>query len=202
MMRVRLAPVSVLVLLVACASARGTAERQLQAAQEAVAGLGPDARAVVPDQVAAIEEAMKVGQQAIESGDYEAASASLVQVPEQVKAVADSLPVRRAALQAEMDTLTIVVPRNLAAIQAELDRIARTRRLPGGMDRKGLEVVRQTQDSAAALWQEVQSEFKAGKLADALAKAHDLKARVSQALLSLGLVADERAWSNVTLPPG
>ncbi len=190
-----------LALLVACSSARRTAERQLEAAQHAMASLGDDARAIVPDQVTALEESVKVGGQAIETGDYGAASESLARVPAQAQAIADSLPVRRTELRAEMDTLTIVVPKNLAAIQSELDRFSRTHRLPAGLDRKGLEDVRRTSDSATKLWHEVQSEFQSGKLADAMAKAHDLKARVSQALLSLGLVADERAWSNVTLPP-
>ncbi len=197
----RFIPVPLLLLLATCSSARRTAEHQLDAAQQAMATLGPEARAVVPDQVTAIEEAVKVGNQAIQSGDYAAASTSLASIPDQVRTIADSLPARRTELRAEMDTLTVVVPKNLTAIQTELDRVARTHKLPGGLDRKGLEDVRQINDSAAMLWREVQSEFQAGKLADAMAKAHDLKARVSQALLSLGLVADERAWSNVTLPP-
>jgi len=200
-MRSRLVPVSLIVLLVACSSPRGAAEKQLEAAQQAVAGLAADARDVVPDQVAALEEAITAGSQAIESGDYPSATESLAGVPGLAKALVDSLPAQRASLRAEMDTLTVVVPRNLTAIQTELDRIGKGGKLPGGLDRKGLDQVRQINDSSVALWRDVQAEFQSGKLADAMAKAHDLKARVSQALQSLGLVADERAWSNVTLPP-
>jgi len=115
--------------------------------------------------------------------------------------VSDSLPARKAALQAEMDTLTVVVPRNLEAIHGELARIARTGKRPPALDKRGLEDVRQMTDSSDAIWKDVKAEFQQGKLADAMAKAHDLKARVSRVLLQLGLVADDRAWSNVTLPP-
>jgi hypothetical protein len=100
-----------------------------------------------------------------------------------------------------MDTLTIVVPRNLEAIQGELTRIARTGKRPPALDQRGLAEVRRMTDSSEMLWNEVKSEYQQGKLADAMAKAHDLKARVSRVLLQLGLVADDRAWSNVTLPP-
>jgi hypothetical protein len=188
-------------LAAACSSPQRTARADLEAAERALTSLPAEARQVVPDQVAALDEAVKAGRQALESGDYAAASASLHGIPNQVKFVLDSLPVRSAALRAEMDTLAVVVPRNLEAIQAELDRIRRTGKLPGGMDRKGLEEVRQIRDSAAAEWSQVTSLFQAGHLGEAMARAHELKARVSRALLALGLVADERAWSNVTLPP-
>jgi hypothetical protein len=190
-----------IVALGACSSPQRTAQAELEAAQRAIGTIPAEARDVVPDQIAVLEESVKMGRQAIETGDFQAASASLRAIPAQVKTLTDSLPARQAALRAEMDTLMVVVPRNLEAIQGELARIARSGKLPGGMDRNGLARVRQVKDSADLQWNEVKAQFQAGKLADALGKAHDLKARVSQALLALGLVADERAWSNVTLPP-
>jgi hypothetical protein len=42
--------------------------------------------------------------------------------------------------------------------------------------------------------------YQAGELANALSRAQALKSRVSRSLMALGLVSDERAWSNVTLP--
>ena len=189
------------VLIGACSSARRTAERDLEAAQAAVATLPSEARDIVPDQVAALDEALKVGKQAVETGDYPSASTSLHGIPDQVKTLTDSLPARKAALQAEMDTLTILVPRNLEAIHQELAKVGRTTKRAASLDKRTLQEVRQMTDSSEALWKEVKSEYQQGKLADAMAKAHDLKARVSRVLLQLGLVADERAWSNVTLPP-
>jgi hypothetical protein len=113
----------------------------------------------------------------------------------------DSLPARKAALMAEMDTLSIVVPRNLEAIHTELTKIARTGKRAASLDKRTFTEVRQMTDSSEMLWNEVKSEYQQGKLAEAMTKAQDLKARVSRVLLQLGLVADERAWSNVTLPP-
>ncbi len=189
-----------LMLLAACSSPERTARRDLEAAERALTGLPAGAIDVIPEQVATLNEALRVGRQAFETGDYGAASTSLSAIPAQASQLADSIPARRAALQAEMDTLAIVVPRNIAAIETELDRIGRTGRFPAGLDRAGLREVRQIRDSATIMWSEVKRQFDAGKLADAMAIAHDLKARVSRALLALGLVADERAWSNVTLP--
>lgn len=197
----RLLLLTSVVLVGGCSSARRTAERDLEAAQAALAALSAEARNIIPDQVTVLEEAVKVGKQSVETGEYEAASTSLSAVPDQVKTLSDSLPARKVALQAEMDTLTIVVPRNLEAIQGELTKIARTGKRPPALDKKAFDEVRMMTDSSEILWKEVKSEFGQGKLADAMAKAHDLKGRVSRVLLQLGLVADDRAWSNVTLPP-
>lgn len=188
-------------LLVGCSSARRTAQRDLEAAQAALATLPAEARDVIPEQTTILDEALKVGKQSIETGDYESASTSLHGIPGQVKMMSDSLPARKAALVAEMDTLSIVVPRNLDAIHSQLAKIARTGRRPASLDRRALTEVQQMTDSSEMLWKEVKSGYQAGKLADAMAKAQDLKARVSRVLLQLGLVADERAWSNLTLPP-
>jgi hypothetical protein len=188
-------------LLGACSSARRTAEQDLNAAQDALTAMPAEARDIVPDQVAILDEALKVGNQAIATKDYASASTSLHAIPAQVKLITDSLPARKAALQAEMDTLEIVVPRNLDAIRGEFTKITRTGKRPASLDKKGLADVRMMADSSEILWKEVKAEFGQGKLADAMAKAQDLKGRVSRVLLQLGLVADDRAWSNVTLPP-
>lgn len=188
-------------LIGACSSARRTADQDLAAANAALTGLPAEARDIDPDQVAILDEALKVGNQAIATGDYSSASTSLHAIPAQVKMVTDSLPARKAALQAEMDTLGIVVPRNLDAIRSEFTRITRTGKRPASLDKKALADVRMMADSSEIIWKEVKAEFGQGKLADAMAKAQDLKGRVSRVLLQLGLVADDRAWSNVTLPP-
>ena len=188
-------------LIGACSSARRTAEQDLEAAQGALSALPAEARDIAPDQAAILDEALKVGKQAIETRDYASASTSLHAIPAQVKMLSDSLPARKAAFQAEMDTLAIVVPRNLEAIRGELSKITRTGKRPASLDKRALADVKMMADSSEILWKEVKTEFGQGKLAGAMAKAQDLKGRVSRVLLQLGLVADDRAWSNVTLPP-
>ena len=190
-----------LLVVSACSNDRRNAATDLAAADSAMAGLPSEAKDLVPDQIATLTEAVRVGRQAYEGQDYKAASASLHGIPEQAHGLVDSLPARKAALSAEMDTLSVAFPRNLAAIKAELDKIARTHRRPAGLDPQQLAEVQKTHAEASAQWAEIKASFDAGKMADALGKAQELKARVSRALLALGLVADERAWSNVTLPP-
>ncbi|HEV8598751.1 MAG TPA: hypothetical protein VGQ69_05290 [Gemmatimonadales bacterium] len=196
----RLAPLALL-LVGACASAKGRAESDVAAAERALAALPADAMKVVPDQVAPLTDAVNQGKDQLAKGDYAAASTSVREVPAQAQLVADSLPARKAALTAQMDTLAVALPRNLAAIKAKLDSIDKSKRLPRGLDEQELQEAKDTYAAVSAEWTEVKNSVQAGELASAMARAQNLKARVSRSLMALGLVADERAWSNVTLPP-
>lgn len=191
----------VLLVAAACAGAKGRAESDLAAAERAVAALPPEGMKVVPDQVTALTDAVNQAKDHISKHEYEAASTSVRDVPAKAQLVADSLPARRAALSAALDTLGVAMPRNLNAIQAKLDTIARSRRLPRGLDEQELQAAKDTHAAVSAEWVEVTNAYKAGDLAAAMARAQRLKARVSRSLMALGLVSDERAWTNVTLPP-
>ena len=184
-----------------CASAKGRAESEVAAAERALAALPADAMKVVPERISPLTEAVNQGRDQLTKGDYAAASTSVREVPARAKLVADSLAPLKAALKAEMDTLAVTLPRNLAAIKAKLDTIAGSKRLPRGLDEQELQEAKDTYAAASAEWPEIMSSFQSGELASAMGRAHNLKARVSHSLLALGLVADERAWSNVTLPP-
>jgi hypothetical protein len=199
----RFAPwlLSSLVVAAACTSAKGRAEADIAAADRALAALPADAAKVVPDQLTPLSDAVNQGKDQLSKGDYAAASASAREVPAQAQLLADSLPARKASLTAALDTLSVAMPRNLAAIKAKLDSIGKGKRLPRGLDQQQLQEAQDTYAAASAEWTEVMSSYQSGDLASAMSRALGLKLRVSRSLLALGLVSDERAWSNVTLPP-
>jgi len=188
-------------LIAACGSAKRRAESDVAAAERAVAALPADAIKVVPDQVAPLTDAVNQGKDQVSKGDYQAASTSVREVPAKAKLVADSLPARKLALSSALDTLGVAMPRNLAAIKARVDSIDRSKRLPRGLDEQELQAAKDTYAAVSAEWSEVLNSYKAGELAAAMTRAQSLKVRVSRSLMALGLVSDERAWSNVTLPP-
>ncbi len=191
----------VALLATACAGAKGRAESALAAAERALAALPPEAMKVVPDQVTALADAVHQAKDHLAKHEYEAASAGVQDLPAKAQLVSDSLPARKAALSGALDTLAVAMPRNLSAIQAKLDSIAKAKRLPRGLDDQELQAAKDTHAAVSAEWVEVLNAYKAGDLAGAMSRAQRLKARVSRSLMALGLVSDERAWTNVTLPP-
>jgi len=190
-----------LLLTAACASAKGHAEADIAAADRSLAALPADAAKVVPDQLTPLTDAVNQGKDQLSKEDYAAASASVREVPAKATLVADLLPARKAALTAAMDTLAVAMPRNLAAIKAKLDTIAMAKRLPHGLDEQELQEAKDSYAAVSAEWAEVTNSYQAGELAAAMGRALSLKNRVAHSLMALGLVSDERAWSNVTLPP-
>ena len=191
----------IVLLTLACAGARGRAESEVAAAEQALAALPPEVAKVLPEELAPLNEAVNQGRDQFAKGEYAAASASVREVPAKARVLADSLPARSAALRAALDTLSVAMPRNLAAIQAKLDTIGRASRLPRGLDEQEFQEAKDTHAAVSAEWPEVMTAVQAGELASAMTRALNLKARVSRSLMALGLVSDERAWSNVTLPP-
>jgi hypothetical protein len=190
-----------LLVAAACNSAKGRAETDIAAADRALTALPADAAKVVPDQLTPLTEAVNQGKDELSKGDYVAASASVREVPAKAQLLADSLPAGKARLTGMLDTLAVAMPRNLAAMKATLDTIAMRKRLPRGVDEQELQEAKDTYAAASAEWAEVMKLSQAGELADAAGRALNLKTRVSHSLMALGLVSDERAWSNVTLPP-
>jgi hypothetical protein len=190
-----------LVLSAACAGGKGAADAAVKAADDAVASLPTDAAQVLPEALAPITQAVQTAKDQVTKGDYQLAVTTAKDVPAQVQALVAQLPAKRAELTAVMDTLSIAMPRNLAAMKTKLDALAKTKKLPQGMDAQQLQAANDTYAAAITEWGNIMASHKSGDLASAHARALDLKARVSQTLVALGLTSDERAWSNATQPP-
>jgi hypothetical protein len=202
-MRLRLNTILVFALLAsgACSSPKRTAESDLATAERAMAALPADAAKIGGRELAPLTEAVNRGRDLIAKGEFASASSVLTTIPAKAQTLAQWLPEQKATLTALMDTLMVAMPRNLDAMRGRLDTIGHQRQLPRGLDEQELQEAKDTYAAAAAEWAEIVKGFKAGELADAMARAQALKDRVSHSLMALGLVSDQRAWSNVTLPP-
>ncbi len=190
-----------LVMLAACNSGRRAAESALSGADSAITAITPEASKVAPEQLGPLSARLTNARSALERDDYEAAVAGATAVRTMVQALRDSLPARQAALEHDLVVLSEAMPRNLAAIKARLDQADRTGRPLRGLDAERLDSVKQIYASATAEWPEVESMRAAGDVGAAFAKAIQLRNRVSEALLALGLAADERAWGNLQTRP-
>ena len=196
----RLAIVALL-LVAACSGAKGKAQTAISAAEQSVAAVPADVAKVVPDDLAALDTALQSAKDQLASGDYEAAIGAANDVTAQAAELTASLGSKKAALSVALDTLAVTMPRNLGAIRGKLDQLGKSRNLPRGIDAQQVQAAKDSYTAAMQEWPVIMADYRAGELGKAASAAFALKARVSQSLLALGLVADERAWSNVTLPP-
>lgn len=180
--------------LVAC-GARGPAEAALTAADEAVASVQAEASKVAPDRLAELQASVAAARQQLEAGEYQAALDAATGIPAQVDELKASLPALVEEMTASWNALSEAMPRNLDAVKAKLDQY-RGNRLPPGATAEQLAAARATHEAAPAAWQEAVALWQGGDMAGALTKAMDLKARVSDAMTTVGLVSDESAWGN------
>ena len=199
-MRRTLAALTLLV-LAACGGLKSTAEQAITMADAAIAAVAPAAEKVLPDDLAALTGAVASAKDAFARGEYQPVIDGLKDVPAQAAALGDKVKGETARLTEEWNTLTVAMPRNLEAVKTQLDKLGKMRRLPQGMDAAKLESAKGAYEAAVAEWPSVTEAWTAGNLAAAMTQATALKGKVSEAMLAVGLAADEKAWSNQMSAP-
>jgi hypothetical protein len=184
-----------------CNSARRNAEAALAAADSAVAAVTPEASKVVPEQLGPLTARMSTARSAFTEGDYEGALAGARDAQAMAVLIQDSIPARLTALRQDLDTLAVYLPKNLEAIKQRIDQADRSGRPPRGVSAEKYAEVKEIHASVSREWPAVDSTMRAGDVGGAFAKAIQLRNRLSQALLALGLAADDRAWGNLQVRP-
>ena len=70
-------------------------------------------------------------------------------------------------------------------LQARVDQLAKTRKLPKGVDKAGFEAIKTNFESLKTDWTEAGSEFASGQAADAVRKARGAKAKAEELINTL-----------------
>lgn len=184
-----------LVGVVACGGPRKAAEQAVAAADSALAPIAAEAARVAPEQLQALTAAVTDARGALTSGDYARAMEGVRDVPARALALGAQVEQLKKDFAADFATLSEAMPRNLAAIK---DKLAKP---PRSLSRERLAELQTAYDSAMTEWPAIAQEFQSGAMASAMGKAFGLKARVSEAMVALGLSADDKAWGNLITQP-
>lgn len=185
-----------LLLAAACGSAQGAAENAIGAAEAAIAGIEADASKVAPTRLAELQAALGTARQALEAGDYAAASENAAGLPGMVEELSAALPALRTELTEAWAALSEAMPRNIEAVSTKLGELDKMRRLPAGLDEAAVGAARDAIALAPGAWAEAKAAFDGGDLAGGMTRANALRESVSQAMAAVGLVSDESAWGN------
>jgi len=184
-----------IVLVTAGCSARGAAESALTAADVAIASVQDEAAKVLPDSLAALTAAVSAARDQLAAGEFQAALDAAQAVPARVEDLKAAMPAAREELTVAWNTLSEAMARNLADVGTRLGQYT-GRRLPPGATAEQLAAAREVHASAPAAWDEAVAAWQSGDLVGALAKGSVLRARVSEAMTTVGMVSDESAWGN------
>lgn len=177
----------VTVVAVGCNSAKAPAQAALSAVETGFAAVKGEAAKYVPDQEKAVEDGIAAAKASFDKGDYQGALTAAQALAGQVSALGSAVAVKKTELAKDWAGLAADVPATLASITSKLTQIDATKHLPAGLTADSLNEAKTGAASLSQAWTEASDAFKAGNMADALAKATDVKSKAGELASKLGV---------------
>jgi DNA repair exonuclease SbcCD ATPase subunit len=178
------------VLLTACANQKEPAEKAVARIEATVAEFKADADKYAAEELKDVEKSVARLKKKLAEQDYGGALQGAPAVASTVNKLKDTVAARKAeaeemlaAFQAEWSELNTSVPQLVSDVQARMDALSRSRRLPKGMDKAAFDKAKADFEAVKASWAQATTEFGSGMVADAVRKARAAKAK-SQMLLN------------------
>ncbi|SRR5208337_1878323 len=169
-----------LMFFTACSNAHKTdADAAIKSAQTAYAAVADEANQYVPDQAKDVQAAIQSAKDSFDKGDYEAADNASKTLAGKVQDLAKAADAKKADATAQWNDLNGSVPALLAEDQKKVDSLTKSHKLP-----------KATSDSFATAkqtWTDATAAAASGKLADAVAKGSDAKAKLTDLQTPLGI---------------
>jgi len=183
------------VLLAGCANQMEPAKKAIADIEAAVAAAGPDAAQYIPDQLEAVTSQIASLKAKFDQKDYKgvlAAAPALLTQAQGLAAAAGAakeaaMAAAREALNAEWGTLSADIPAQLAAVASRVEILAKSKKLPAGLDAATFDAARTGMDEATALWNEATAAQASGNMEQAVAAARQVKDKLNAAMAGLGM---------------
>ena len=177
--------------LAACANQAEPAKKLLGDVEAAVTSAGADAREYIPEQVASVNQKLAELKAAFDKQDYKAVIAGGPALLTEAKGLTDAAEAKKKeaheALSGQWTALAAEVPQSVAAIEAKLATVTKSKKLPTGLSKDGLAAAKSALADAKAAWDEAKAAFGAGNVQAALDKAKAVKAKVDEVATTLGV---------------
>ena len=162
-------------LVVGCS--KGPAEAALQTGDEAIAKVTPLAEKFVPDQFKALTDAAAAAKASFDKGDYAAALSAAKDLPAKADAVLAAATAKKDELTGLWKGLADALPGQVAGLTEKITAIGALKKLPKGIDAKGLDAAKTELADITGLWTKATEAFGAGELQGALQSGNDVKTK-------------------------
>ncbi len=183
--------------LAACAGQMEPAKKLLGDVEAAVTAAGADAQQYIPDQVASVNQKLADLKAAFDKQDYKTVITGAPALLTEAKGLADAAAAKKKevleALGAQWTQLATELPQSVSAVEAKLATLAKTKKLPAGVSKDGVESAKAGLAEAKTSWDEAKASFGSGNVQAALDKAKGVKAKLEEASAKVGLSAAKPA---------
>jgi hypothetical protein len=180
---------TVALLVVACTSRLGPAAKaSIDNINATLAAVSVDAQKLIPEQLTSVQEKVAALTASYDKKDYGAVMGAAPGVLNDVKGLTSAVAAKKdemlKALGDEWRSLAASVPQAATAVQARIEELSKTKRVPKDID---LTAAKSGLADATAAWDNAQSAFKSGNIPDAVPLAQDAKSKLEAAAASLKL---------------
>ena len=166
---------------------KGPAQLAVKAAEDAGNAAKAEAGAFDPEQIAALESALAETKDKLARGEIKDALEEARGLVTKAKEVIAEAKAERDKLTQQWMDLSAELPKMVERIQARLDAISGSRKLPADMTRKKLAQARSGLEAAKEDWTRAQEYQQSGKLAEAVAAAVAAEGHSVKTMKILGL---------------
>jgi hypothetical protein len=188
-----LAVAAAALVLTACANQKEPAEKAVAQVEASLATFKGDAEKYAADELRGVEESIARLKGELASKNYKAVVMQTPNVASTVAALKDTVAKKKAeademlaAAQQEWTDLSTSVPEMVTRLQAKVDSLSKSRKLPKGLDKAGFESAKTEFEALKSSWAEAGAEFSSGMVADAVRRARAAKAKGEELLQKFG----------------
>lgn len=170
------------VLVTGCAKQRAPAHDALERIEKSLADVKTDAAKYAPDGLKGVETQYERLKASFEAKEYDNVLAGTPALEKAVGSLQDAVASGKAqarsalaAAKTEWEGLSADVSRQVESIQARIDELSKSKRLPWGIKKEEFEGSKSAFESMKTQWQEATAEFNKGDAIEARAKAMTAK---------------------------
>lgn len=180
-------------LLTACANQKEPAEKAVRQAEAALSAFKTDAQQYAAEELKVVEDSIDRLKTQLANKEYKTVIMQTPNVASSVAELKSTVAKKKAeaeevlaAAQQEWTELSASVPEMVTKLQAKVDSLAKSRRVPQGLDKASFEAAKQEFEALKTSWAEAGAEFSSGMVADAVRRARAAKAKGEELMQKFG----------------
>jgi hypothetical protein len=180
------------VALAACANQKEPAERTVAKVESSLAEFHADAERYASEELKDVDADVANMKKNLANQDYGAVMMNAPSVSSSIATLKETVAKRKAdseqmlaAAQTEWNDLSASLPKTVETLQARVDQLTKTRKLPKGLDKAGFDAAKTDFETMKAQWAQASAEFAEGKVADAVRKGRAIKAQSEELMTRL-----------------
>jgi hypothetical protein len=174
--------------LAACGAGKKAATTAaIKAAEDAFNAAKVELVKYVPDEAKGVEDAINGAKENLGNRKFDAALEAVKGIPDKVKELTALATAKKDELTKSWEEMSGGMPKMLATIKSRLDILSASKKLPANLDKAKLEVAKSGYEAATTMWDEAQTAFSGGNVADAMAKAKTVQEKAVEVMTTIGM---------------